>query len=202
MNRLFAWPVGQDRHEYTRAKSLYLSGAIVGGLALGTVIAWLVGVAAAIPNPWLILIALVLFLLATIAEIHGTMAWWPEAKRQVPAQWMAHGAAYAAPRYGLSLGFGIVTFIHHPAFYGLIALLVLNGSMALALVAGLTFGLSRGIQPAVVGWMNRDETRAVDLQRSLRLATFGFPFRALVVAIQVGAAILLVMNQNAPTGGT
>jgi hypothetical protein len=67
-------------------------------------------------------------------------------ERQVDENWLSRyrGWVYGVG-YGFQLGVGFVTFVKSALIYGFAAAAVTYGSPGLALLAGVTFGLTRGL---------------------------------------------------------
>jgi hypothetical protein len=126
----------------------FLAGALAGGAVLGAgsaVLAWLL-------HPLLALGALspilaVLCCLIALASDRRLAGWQlPLHPRQVNELWLMRYRRWLyASGFGAQIGTGFATYIMTAATYLLVALAGLTGSPARALLAGLVFGLVRGL---------------------------------------------------------
>lgn len=172
MNRVFAWPVGQEPlsrrlRRGAAPAAIYFVGSLLGGAALGLVLA--VGAAAAsssVVEQALVCVAL----LALALQAFGTGRWLPQLRRQVPRQWQARGLFFAAAAWGIMLGFGLITWIHNAIFYVAIALAMAFADPRLAMVYGVLFGGVRGLVPLAHLTIMRNEVAACALETRIQHA--------------------------------
>jgi len=120
----------------------YIVGAVAGGLALGGALAIVaVPIRATAATAGL---ALVVLVLSAVWDLTGSRV--PSLERQVNEDWLSRyrGWVYGIG-YGFQLGVGFITFVKSALTYGFALAAVIAGSPTVALAAGLTFGLTRGL---------------------------------------------------------
>ena len=126
----------------------FIAGTTAGALPTALAL-WLAsGLTAALPDAWrlyLLAVGAGLLLLARYGPVARFIPL-PEARRQIPAEAVAGNATRGALRFGFELGTGVRTYVPALAPY-LLALTILVGrpSLYLALLAGLGFGVARGL---------------------------------------------------------
>ena len=126
----------------------YLSGSVVGGLALG-------GLAAAlgslVPGSWRSsaaaqLVVAILLLVGLVLDLGVGGLALPSWRRQVDEQWLTRyrGWVYGVG-FGAQLGFGLVTIITSATTYAVVLLAAWSGQLGAGLAIGGTFGLVRAL---------------------------------------------------------
>ena len=132
----------------TQVVLAFIAGTTAGALPTALAL-WLAsGLTEALPDDFRLYVlaaAAGLILLTRFGPLAGVIAL-PEARRQIPATAVAGDAARGALRFGLELGTGVRTYAPTLAPY-LLALTILIGrpGLSLALLAGLGFGIARGL---------------------------------------------------------
>lgn len=152
-------PFGERARQqrYGTTATAFLVGSVIGGLALGALMAVLatgVGAMASFPNA-----AMTVLILAAIWELLRLPV--PSIARQVNEEWLARyrGWVYGVG-FGVQLGVGFATYVKTSLTYGVALAAVLYGSPSVALLAGAAFGLVRGLSIFL--------TRRVETPRRLR----------------------------------
>ena len=171
MNREFAWPVGQhegEGHERARRSPLsvvlvFAASSTIGGLLLGAAIGLIGVLSSGVPRSWMLGPASVVIFLAIVLEVTGRMGFFPERHGQVPTSWLHHGSITAAG-FGLLLGAGVFTWIHHAAAYAIATTLIYLGHLNVAVAAGLIFGATRGLVPVFFRLAVHGEPQAIRVQ--------------------------------------
>lgn len=126
----------------------YLTGSVLGGLAVGALASSLGGLLPADwrSSSWLLgpLAVLLLVGLALDSRLNGWSL--PSWKRQVDEQWLTRyrGWVYGLG-FGAQLGFGLVTIITSSTTYAAVALAALSGQPRAGLLIGGVFGLVRAL---------------------------------------------------------
>lgn len=184
MNRVFAWPVGQDQGFSSRLRHalLYSLATVVGGASLGAVFALATFVLRMIPEAALMPAAAAIAFVATGLQVTGKMGWFPERKAQVPSSWLLLNPILYSLAFGSMLGFAALTFLHHAVWYSLFAGIVVVGDPVLAILAGALFGLVRGSVPVVARLVLRSPSEAEAAHRFLAGPRFGLTVRLALVA--------------------
>jgi hypothetical protein len=194
MNRVFAWPVGQGRFVLPlRYSMLYAAAATIGGLLAGTVLAGLVAALALLPPAALGSGAALLCFTAVALQITGRLGPLPERRRQVPDGWLQLAPSRYAVGFGAMLGFGALTHLTHAVVYCVLAVLVVQGDPALAVVVGGTYGLARGLGPLLARALVR--TPASAARYEAYIASDGFAVRSRIVLAALGALLLVAVLQ-------
>lgn len=127
---------------YGVTTSAFLVGSLLGGTALGAclfILSSLVGALGRFPG-----LAMLILMIAAVWDLFGTPI--PSLRRQVDEDWLTRyrGWVYGAG-FGLQLGFGFATYVKTPLTYGFTIAAVLAASPPMALLAGIGFGLVRGL---------------------------------------------------------
>jgi hypothetical protein len=192
MNHVFAWPVGQGQGHPKRLRYAlaYAAAATAGGMALGAVLAAGVTLVNLLPSAAVWPIAAAVAFLAVCLQFTGRMGILPERRVQVPSHWLTRSPWWYSLAFGGTLGFGLLTFLHHAAWYAVIAAVLARGSPELALVAGLAFGATRGLGPLVSRVLARTPEAAATSMRVLAGARFKVTSRLVLAS----AGALLVLN--------
>jgi hypothetical protein len=191
MNRVFAWPVGQGQFILPlRYSVLYAAAAAFGGLLVGTVVAGLVAAMALLPQGVVGPGAALLCFAAATLELTGQVGPLPERRRQVPDRWLQLAPVRYALGFGAMLGFGALTYLTHAVVYAVLAVLVVLGDPALAVMAGTSYGLARGLGPLLARLFARSPASAARYEA--RISSNGFAVRSRVVLAALGALLLVI----------
>ena len=183
MNRVFAWPVGRGQYSLPiRYSLIFALSSTAGGAAIGSVILVLLaltGGLSVIPA-----VTAILAFVAVIGEALGRMMFLPERRAQVPRDWLGYSPLRFASGFGLMLGFGVVTYLRHPAFYAVLAAVVANGEATVALATGIVFGVTRGLA-VIANRAFRSEMSARKFERYVSSPAFELRFRLLLTGVSV-----------------
>lgn len=137
--------ISGPRRHVRLACATFALGACTGGVAIFTLLAT---VGRALPHGSAALVAIVAGV-AALPEARGVSVR-PQIRRQVPEHWRrVLPLPVAAALYGTMLGAGFTTFVYTFALWALALLVVLAGSPATGLFAGLAFAAGRAV-PIVV----------------------------------------------------
>lgn len=185
---MLAPSVGGDRRPSRGPLGFLVLGATLGGTTLGF--------AAAVARYFLspaptarIGIAIGLGALTVFAIVNPRWrAWIPERACQVrPHHLMPGSMNWVAFRWGIELGLGVCTFIVTPAFYGLIAVSLVQPNPLTAALPMIAYGASRGLTITAFSLSTPSSVEqpipGLGLERRLRLATI----LILVTAISLAA---------------
>jgi hypothetical protein len=196
MNRVFAWPVGREEGRRTGLSVVlvFALSATVGGLLLGAVIGLVTVLFSGVPRPWLLTPVVLLVFFATLFQLVGRMGPFPERRRQVPTSWLQAPPWITAAGFGVLLGSGAFTWLHHAAAYSVIAALLWLGLPDVALICGLIFGVTRGLVPLLFRLTVSRELQAVRLQ-SLFAGNAAVLLSRLVLATTSGFLLVLLCSQ-------
>ncbi|HVC69083.1 MAG TPA: hypothetical protein VNC61_02345 [Acidimicrobiales bacterium] len=142
-------PIGERgrRSHYATTAAFFVLGGVLGGAALGLVAAGLAaGVAAlGLPIPVTAAAAVVASLAAAASDARPVRFAVPIHRRQVNERWLdTFRPWFYGLGFGCQIGSGFATYITTTAVYLVVVLAVLTGSPAVALAAGVLFGLLRG----------------------------------------------------------
>jgi hypothetical protein len=135
-------------HRYGSTCAWFVTGATVGGLVLGGVVAGLAAVVAAVgPGPVAAGgVALVVTLVVLVSETGIVGARLPAHFRQVNERWLdAYRPWVYGAGFGFQIGTGVATYITTAAVYLMVVLGALAATPWFALVLGAGFGLVRGL---------------------------------------------------------
>ena len=126
----------------------YLTGSVLGGLALGGLAA---AVGSLVPAGWRSsaaaqLVVAGLLLVGLILDLGTGGLALPSWRRQVDEQWLTRyrGWVYGVG-FGAQLGFGLVTIITSATTYAVVLLAAWSGQLGAGLAIGGTFGLVRAL---------------------------------------------------------
>lgn len=121
----------------------HLVGSVVGGLALGLVLAPVRLLSENIDFVRLFLGAVgVLSILSFATRRHEDA--WPQRRGQVPVGWMVRGPiGVTFFGWGLYLGIGVLTYAVTPLFFGLLAVISLQPSLQDSLIVSAAYGAAR-----------------------------------------------------------
>lgn len=172
-------------HRWGITMAWLLLGHVLGGLALGGVLALLAfavdAVAAGGPDePWRIATVVAVTVGAVVFDMVGGRI---PGHRQVDETWLTRyrGWVYGLG-FGAQLGFGLVTVINTALVGAMVVAAALAGPTA-ALAIGIVHGLTRGLAATAGGWVRSiDDLNA--LHRRLDLAARG---------VRIGAPALLLV---------
>jgi hypothetical protein len=202
MNRVFAWPVGQGSSVTMapqRFSLAYAAGAAIGGCLIGSCLGLVsagVGPLSTEPQSILLLLAST----SVLFEVSGRMGFFPERRAQVPRSWILKPGIWTAFRYGLMIGSGALTYLHHAAAYAVVLVLVAVGSPMTLLFAGLTFGTVRGLVPVAQRLLVHREEVACEIERKICSRTSDVVARGAIGTFGA-AAVLLAFASLTATGG-
>jgi hypothetical protein len=155
MNLVFAQPVGcgtDSRRAPFAPVAVYALATTVGGVATGGLLG-LVGVASrSLAGSGVVAaVAITVALVATAAALRGRVAPLPQRHAQVPREWVNWRPAATAAAFGVMIGAGFLTYLHHATAYTAAAVVVLAPSLPLAVALGAVYGAARGLM-LVVAW--------------------------------------------------
>lgn len=135
-------------YRYGLTVAWFVTGALLGGALLGgasALGAWALSPFGAHRSA-LLAVAALAGLVTLAADLHLGGFALPMIPRQVNERWLMRYRRWLyASGFGVQIGLGIATYVMTAAVYLTIALAVLTASPALALLAGVTFGLVRGL---------------------------------------------------------
>lgn len=150
----------------------FVAGTSAGALATALGLWLLSGLGEPLPDSWRPALLVALAGLALLLR-HGPLtrlASLPESRRQIPAETLGGGAARGALRFGLELGTGVRTYAPALAPYMLaLTILVARPGLYLALLAGLGYGIARGL-PLLVRALAPEITMESVRHRAARIA--------------------------------
>jgi hypothetical protein len=186
-------PIGEAArgHRYRSTAALYVAGAIVGGATLGALMAALAFAAAALDpstTQLLALAALVAFAGAIVDS--GALGIAPPfLQRQVNENWLSRYRSWVyAGGFGWQIGAGVTTYVMTAAVFATIALGALTAEPGIAFLVGLCFGTVRG---SAVLLTARVRTPGELFALHRRFDALGEPVRRAVIAVQLGAAVVV-----------
>jgi hypothetical protein len=136
------------RHRYGCTCAWFIAGAIVGGLALGGVMAGLAVLVAAVgPTPIAAGSAALIATLVVLVSDTGIAGMrLPVHFRQVNERWLdAYRPWVYGTGFGFQIGTGVATYITTATVYLMMVLGALTGRPGFALVLGAGFGFTRGL---------------------------------------------------------
>jgi hypothetical protein len=169
VNLVFARAVVRDASSaavYLRAPAGpvagYAAGTIAGGVAAGVAVAGIGRVLVdSLPaaGAWIVVaLAVALAAAAIVLELRGRLAPLPQRHAQLPSRWMRwRSRTGLGLAFGLLLGAGVFTYLHHATAYVLGAILVLSASPLVGAIAGAIYGLARAAMLALA-WAKREWT--------------------------------------------
>lgn len=132
-------------HRFPLTAAWFITGSIVGGLALGGAAAVGALLWSLVPASVTLWVAVLCCLLAVASD---TSLWGfrlPEHPRQVNERWLGRYRRWVyAAGFGVQIGCGFATYIMTAAVYLAAALAVLSGSPLVAVAVGVLFGAVRG----------------------------------------------------------
>lgn len=175
-------------HRFSLTAAWFITGSVVGGLAMGGVAAvgavlWSLLPAAAAVG-WLLAAACCLVAVAADTSLRGFRL--PEHPRQVNERWLGRYRRWVyAAGFGVQIGCGFATYIMTAAVYLTAALAVLGGSPLLAVAVGALFGAVRGSAVLLSAGVHDPAGLRLLHQRLDRLAPWSL--RA-AVTVEIGAA--------------
>jgi len=135
-------------HNWGVTVAWFVTGATVGGLLLGLAITPLIVFAAWIDSPPIVTASIVaaVALAALVTDLQLSHHRLPAHHRQVDEVWIGRYRQWIyASGFGLQIGTGFATVIMTGALYLFVTLLIVAGSIQLALLAGALFGFVRGM---------------------------------------------------------
>jgi hypothetical protein len=135
-------------HRYRTTTTWFVVGSVLGGASLGVVMALLafaVGALAA-PGTGLASVAVVAGAIVVAADARVGGFRLPVHHRQVNERWLDQFRPWVyGAGFGWQIGVGLATYIKTCAVYLMIVLVALTGDPEVALLAGIVFGLVRGL---------------------------------------------------------
>jgi hypothetical protein len=168
MNDVFARPVGRDANSKLKGCSLpvvrprigpvltYGIGAIVGGATVGVLFYASGAALLARERHGVTFAATLVVSLAVLLEFRGRLRPLPELGVQVPSRWLRwRNKKLTAAAYGLVLGGGIFTYLHHATAYVFWIVVAFGPSQTAALLLGGLYGAQRGAMLAKIWWTQR-----------------------------------------------
>lgn len=179
-------PMGEQARgaRYAWTAGWYIAGAVAGGACLGAVMA-----SAALVSPsGLSIVVAVAALVAMASDTRLLGFQLPMHRRQVNERWLDRYRPWVyGAGFGWQVGTGFATYIVTAANYLLVVLAVASGSPSIALVAGTTFGLTRGVAVFL--------TRGASTPEALRrlheqVQRQGARWRDAVVAVEAAVAVV------------
>jgi len=192
------------RHRYAATASWFFTGNLSGGACLGAACAALAAAYGAIGVPHLVTaaVAATAALVCAASESTVTGLGLPVHRRQVNERWLDSYRPWVYGfGFGWQTGFGLATYIATSAVYLMILLGVLSASPLSAFVAGVLFGLVRGLSvllgrsvrsPEALRGLHRQLSRIDPVSRQVaawsQLAVFVLLVGSASVAASVAAA--------------
>jgi hypothetical protein len=167
-----------------------MAASLVGGGALGVVLAAVTIITRLAPLDARIAAAVAITVIASVFEVGGVMGPFPERRRQVSAERLSGPLMRAAALYGFELGLGMRTWLHHAEVYAAVAIGVAFGSTPLALLVGIWFGAMRGIVPLALSIGPRKWP--LQVERMARRAKVAVWPRAIIAAAGLATALAAV----------
>jgi MFS family permease len=135
-------------HRYAATAAWFVAGAVLGGAALGGVIAALAAVVAVI-SPSAATVAAVTAIAAAVcvaSDLRLGGFHLPLVPRQVNEVWVGGYRRWVyAAGFGAQIGAGLSTYVMTAAVYLVIVIAALTASPALGALLGIGFGLARGL---------------------------------------------------------
>jgi hypothetical protein len=179
-------------NRYGPTAAWYVLGAAVGGLSLGALVAVPAALAGAGSGPSRALVATIAAVLAAASDLRIGGFRVPFHKRQVNERWLDEYRPWVyGTGFGWQVGSGFATYIMTAANHLLVVLAVLRGSALVAVLAGTTFGVVRGL---TVLSTRRATTPDALTRLHRQVHRFGPTARDLVVAVELGAALLVSLD--------
>jgi MFS family permease len=178
-------------YRYGLTVAWFVTGAVLGGALLGGAAA--LGAWALSPfgghRSALLVVAVVACLVTLAADLRVGGFSLPMIPRQVNERWLMRYRRWLyAGGFGVQIGLGVATYVMTAAVYLTIALAVLTASPPLALLAGLTFALVRGLAVLLTAPVRDPEALRALHRRLETLAPWSVGAAA---AVQALAAIVL-----------
>jgi sulfite exporter TauE/SafE len=169
----------------------YAASATAGGALAGAALGWL-GAQVADAAAWLgtaaVVAAALLAVYAVALESAGRVAPLPERAAQVPRRWtLWRNRSRTAVAFGLMLGAGGFTWLHHAAMYVLALIAAFSASPAVGAAVGALYGLGRGLM-LVVAWLRRGESPSDAVRRAGAALPVAAGLTVLTIAAAVAAA--------------
>jgi hypothetical protein len=179
------------RHRFAPTAAWYVLGAVVGGAALGGACAVLALGIGALPvghtATWVAVLVASVVAVASDLRLGGWSL--PVHPRQVDERWLRTYRRWIyAGGYGVQIGTGFATYIMTASVYLLAGLAALTGSPRTALVAGVGFGLIRGLTILVAAPARTPERLRVLLSRVEGAAAGSVRVLALTQLVVAGVA--------------
>jgi uncharacterized membrane protein (UPF0136 family) len=179
-------PMGEQARgaRYAWTAGWYVAGAVAGGTCLGAVLA----IAARVSPTGRSIVLTVAALVAMASDTRLLGFQLPVHRRQVNERWLDRYRPWVyGAGFGWQVGTGFATYIVTAANYVLVVLAIASRSPAIALLAGTTFGLTRGI--AV--FLTRDASTPEALRRLHEgVHRQGARCRDAVVAVEAAVAVV------------
>ncbi len=167
----------------------FIAGSVFGGAGLGLLGALSAVLLGPLPARPSVLLAALACLVGLAADLRVAGFRLPLHPRQVNELWLMRYRRWLyAAGFGVQIGAGFATYIMTAATYLVVVLAGLAGSPALALSAGLLFGLVRG---TAVLLSSRCRTAAALRRLHARLSRLEPASLRMVMAVEVAAAVAL-----------
>jgi hypothetical protein len=176
----------------------FIAGSVFGGAGLGVLGVLLAVLLDPLPVRLAVLLAALACLVALAADLRVGDFRLPLHPRQVNELWLMRYRRWLyAAGFGVQIGAGFATYIMTAATYLVVVLAGLAGSPALALLAGLLFGLVRGM---AVLLSSRSRTAPALHRLHARLSRLEPASLRMVMAVEVAAAVALGLAAGAVVG--
>jgi hypothetical protein len=185
-------------NSFGRTAGAHLAGSAVGGAALGVVAGGLGSIITRVASPTddvRVTLVLASALAALLLEATSRERLLPTRARQVNENWIQtyRGWVYGGG-FGAELGFGISTIITTTLVHLLVVSMLLVGSIPLAILLGVTFGVVRGATVFTTRNIDSPEGLRLFHQRldAMRTRSRSGAVASLAIASVVGLAAVLL----------
>lgn len=146
----FTPSVRRDRAQRAKTLGYFISGLLLGGACVGTLL-WLAsGLVQPMPHSARQLVVIAVVLLALLHDWGLLTFALPQRQHQVPRETVRDAGPFAMVRFGFELGVGFRTFVTAAVPYALaVAVTLLIQDAVAAIAVGLCFGLGRALLAVV-----------------------------------------------------
>lgn len=166
----------------------FAAGLGAGGLAGGCALWLLSGLATPAPVAWREVVVVLLAAAGIAREVGLLPVRLPQNARQIPREILQTRLRRGALRFGFELGTGVRTYVPATAPYVVaLAVLLVGGGVAVALPAGLGFGMGRALTPLMRYASGDGEWWDGHVAAQRRWLTVG---TAVAVTVLLGVALL------------